>query len=147
MYRSVVASKRGHSKFEPVIKAQIVAKHIIIITRNEKIFDVSFKALTEDIIHSAENIFIHCYTANNIYASGQENFEQRIKLETMAILECKSLLALIDLAHQVFHLKSKKVEYVAKIIGEAEQSIQSWRKSDKERLKEIQEKKENTQIA
>ena len=62
---SVVASKRGHSKFEPVIKAQIVAKHILIITKNEKIFDVAYKALTEDIIHSAEHIYIFSFTANN----------------------------------------------------------------------------------
>lgn len=132
---SVVASKRGHSKFEPVIKAQIVAKHILIITKNEKIFDVAYKALTEDIIHSAEHIYIFSFTANNIYAKSKESFEQRIKLETMAIQECKSLLALIDLAYQIFHLKSKKVEYVAKIVNEAEASLQNWRKSDRERSK------------
>ena len=133
---SVVASKRGYSKFEPLINAQIVAKHILIITKNEKIFDIAYKALIDDIIHSAEHIFIYAYMANNIYAKGKENFEQRIKLETMAILECKNLLALMDLAYQIFHLKSKKVEYVAKITNEAELSLRNWRKSDKEKIKE-----------
>lgn len=132
---SVVAGKRSKSRYEPIIKAQIVAKHILIVTKNEKIFDVSFKALTEDIVHTAERIYIYAYTANNIYAKGQENFEQRIKLETMAIMECKSLLALIDLTHQVFHLKSRKVEYMVNIITDAEVSIQAWRKTDRERLK------------
>ena len=109
----------------------------MIVTRNEKIFDVSYKALTEDIVHSAENIYIHSYTANNIYARGKDNFEQRVELETMAIMECKKLLALIDLAHQLFHLKSKKVEYIVKIVNDAEKSIQAWRKSDREKLKEF----------
>lgn len=58
----------------------------------------------------------------------------------MAILECKNLIALIDLAHQIFHLKSKKVEYVAGIINDAEKALQSWRKSDREKLKEYQSK-------
>lgn len=132
---SVVASKRGRSKFEPLLNCQKVAKHILLITQNEKIFKISHKALIEDINHCAEKIYINAYMANNIYAKGKENFEQRIKLETQAILECKSLLALMDLAWQIFHLNSNKVEYVVKITKEAEKSLQAWRKSDKEKLK------------
>lgn len=138
---SVVASKRGYSKFEPLVKAQIVTKHILIITKNEKIFDISYKALTDSIIQSAEKIFIYAYTANNIYAKSIASFEQRIQFETMAILECRSLLALMDLAYQIFHLRSNKVEYVTKIVNEAETSLRNWRKFDREKLKLTKEGK------
>lgn len=136
---SVPVGKRGKSKFEPLMKSQKVAKHILIITANEKIFNLSHKALIEDINHCAENIYIKAYMANNIYAKSIESYEQRIKLETEAIIDCKSLLAFMDLAWQIFHLKSNKVEYVAKITNEAEKSLQAWRKSDKEKLKNIKE--------
>lgn len=136
---SVVVSKRGKSKFDPLLKSQKVAKHILIITANEKIFKMPHKALIQDINHCAEDIFISAYMANNIYANNLEAYKQRIQLETKAILDCKSLLALMDLAWQIFHLKSTKVQYVVKITNEAEKSLQAWRKSDKEKSKKYGE--------
>ncbi len=134
---SVPVGKRNKNKFEAIVKAQALVKHILLITKNEKIFDISYKALIEDINHCAERVYINAYTANNIYAKSKESYEQRIRLETDAILECKSLLALMDLAWQLFHLSSKKVQYACKLTIEAEQSIQAWRKSDREKLKKI----------
>ncbi len=135
----VVAGKRGVSKFDAIIKSQKVAKHILLITQNEKIFNVTHKAFIEDINHTAEQIYINAYMANNIYAKGIENMEQRIRLETQAIIDCKSLLALIDLAWQIFHLKASRVEYIGKITNEAEKSLQAWRKRDREKLQEYRE--------
>ena len=97
---SVVASKRGYSKFEPLVKAQIVTKHILIITKNEKIFDISYKALTDSIIQSAEKIFIYAYTANNIYAKSIASFEQRICLHKFILLNIVTYMT-IELIHLV----------------------------------------------
>ena len=133
---SVVSGKRSIPKLDALIKAQRLVKHVLWITKNEKYFDLSYKALIEDINHCAERIYINAYTANNIYAQGQNNMEQRVKLETMSILECKSMLALIDLAWGIFHLKSNKVECVVKMTEETEKALQSWRRRDKEKLKE-----------
>lgn len=134
---SVVASKRSVSKLEALVKAKKLVEHVLWITKNEKYFDLSYKALIEDINHCAERIYINSYTANNMYADSEMAFEQRIQLQTMAILECKNLLALMDLAWGIFHLSSRKVQEVVKRTEETEKAIQAWRRKDKERLKEL----------
>lgn len=64
---SVNESERGKGKFDVLIKANDLAVYTIRITKNPKIFLPEYQtALTNDIIHTAKEIFTKAWTANNI---------------------------------------------------------------------------------
>lgn len=64
---SVNESERGRGKFDVLIKANDLAVYTIRITKNPKIFLPEYQtALTNDIIHTAKEIFTKAWTANNI---------------------------------------------------------------------------------
>ena len=68
---SVNESERGKGKFDVLIKANDLAVYTIRITKNPKIFLPEHQtALTNDIIHTAKEIFTKAWTANNIRVTG-----------------------------------------------------------------------------
>ena len=48
-------------------------------------------------------------------------------------MDCSKLLALIGLAHPLFHLKGKRVEYWSDQVVKVRNYIKKWRESDIER--------------
>lgn len=131
---SVVKSKRGINKFETTLLARQLAVYTLRITVNENIFDPKFdKPLTYEIMERGKNIFVNCYEANN--TSLYYEYDKRKDLMTNAIKDCDTLLALIQLAQPIFHLKTKRIKYWGNLILEVKSSIKAWKKSDSERYK------------
>lgn len=130
---SVVKSKRSKPKLKPILDANALIRHTLVITGNEKIFKPCYKALTDDIIRKSETIFTKCWEANNIRVTDIQNAKWRFNLQTQAIHECQNMLALINIAYGVFHLRGRRVEYWTNLILTTSDSISKWRKSDKER--------------
>lgn len=93
--------------------ARELAVYTIQICKNKKVFLPEYQsALTDDIIRTAKDIYINAWTANNIRVTEKNKKELwlwRSKLQRQAILDCNNLLALIGLAHPLFHLKGKRV--------------------------------------
>ena len=110
---SVNESERGKGKFDVLIKANGLAVYTIRITKNPKIFLPEYQtALTNDIIHTAKEIFTKAWTANNIRVGDEpRNWLERKKLQQEAARECNNLLALIQIAKPLYHLTSKRVKY------------------------------------
>lgn len=135
---SVPVGKRSQSKFEVIIKARDLAKYTLDITKNSNIFLPEYQtSLTNDIISTAKNIFIKCWTANNIRVTTPEHALQRKRLQEDAALDCNSLLALIDLAKCVYHLKSKRIKFWAEKTIIARTFIREWSASDAKRYKSV----------
>lgn len=137
---SVPESERTKSKFLVLVKADELAVYTIKITNNPNIFLPAYRsALTDDIIRSAKNIFVHCFNANNIRVDNdREKMLSRRNLQEQAAQECNNLLALIRIAKPLFHLKSKRIAHWSNMILEVRSEIRSWRDSDKIRYKDIQ---------
>lgn len=110
---SVNESERGKGKFDVLIKANDLAVYTIRITKNPKIFLPEYQtALTNDIIHTAKEIFTKAWTANNIRVGDEpRNWLERKKLQQEAARECNNLLAFIQMAKPLYHLTSKRVKY------------------------------------
>lgn len=88
---AVPENQRGKSKFEVFIKALDLCTYTIKICTNKNIFLEQYQnALTEDIIRTSKDIFIDCWTANNImireFPKDQENAVERKKLRRMVHL-------------------------------------------------------------
>lgn len=135
---SVPAGQRAKSKFEVLIKARELAKYTLDITKNEKVFKVEYQnSLTNDLIKIAKDIFINCWIANNKRVTDSSIADERIRLQQIAIDNCVALLALIDLAKCVYHLKSKRVWFWAANTIAVRDLIKEWRMSDIKRYKSI----------
>lgn len=130
---SVPRSKRSIPKLKPLLDANMLIKHTILITSNEKVFKLCYKALTDDIVHCSEKIFTKAWEANNIRINTLEDWKWKYHLQTEAINECKNMLALINIAYGIFHLRGQKVDYWASLIIQTSNSLSEWRKKDKNR--------------
>lgn len=131
---SVPEGKRGEGKFEVLIKTRDLAAYTINICCNENTFKPQYRdAITNKIIEISTDIFLQCWTANNIRLTA-ENIRKRQGYQQEAILQCNNLLALIQIAQKVFHLTTKRIKFWGEQIIEARNLIQKWKESDRKRI-------------
>lgn len=132
---SVVEGARNKGKLEVIIKALDLADYTIKITANEKIFDPKFRAaVTDDLVAHAKDIYLICWTANNIRVTSDiETYKKRKELQDEAIVKCTALLGLLDIAKKVFHLETRRVTYWGNKIINCRKLIRAWRNADKKR--------------
>lgn len=150
---AVEKSKRGENKFEVFLKARELAVYTNQITQNRNVFKrnkatatvtadgkevtVVFEQdpeLLKDIVHSANQIFLLAWKANNIMVKDDaEKWKMRSSLQQEAILECNSLLAMVQLAYKVFHLSGKRIEFWAKSVVEVRGLLRNWHDGDQNR--------------
>lgn len=134
---SVVAEKRRKGKLEVIIKALDLTNYTIQITANEKTFDPKFRAaITDDLITHAKDIYLICWTANNIRVVDEQAFNERQRLQNLAVVKCNTFLGLLDIAKKVFHLETRRVTYWGNRVVECRTLIKAWRDSDRKRYKE-----------
>lgn len=137
---SVPVNQRGHGKLEACVKAHELCCYTLQITANKKVFTEEYsEALTCRIIDTAIQIFLLCWSANNILVKkGETDLEERLKernhLQDEAAIQCNNLLSLIQIAKKLFHLSSKRVVYWSERTIETRNLIRAWRSSDRKRF-------------
>ena len=132
---SVPEEKRQQGRLEVIIKALDLATYTTQITANEKVFNPKYRAaVTDDLISHAKNIYLDCWTANNIRVTAdEETYKARKRLQDKAIVECNTFLGLLDIAKKVFHLDTRRVTYWGNKIINCRKLIRAWRESDRKR--------------
>jgi len=133
---SVVQGKRGENKLEVFVKARNLSVYTTRICSNQKTFDPQYYSTTNKIMSVAQQIFIDVWSANNIYVKSSEEYHERHKLQQRAQNNCNSLLALIQIAHTLYHLDYKRIKYWGNNTIEVRTLISKWKSSDRERYKE-----------
>ena len=127
-------NQRKESQLDVIVKARKLAIHTLQITQNTEKFPPEYWVpLTSDIVSAAKNIYIDCWTANNIRVSSEAHLERRAELQTRAILNCNNLLALMELAYKLFHFETKKLKDWGRKTTECRTLIRAWRESDRKR--------------
>lgn len=145
---AVPEGKRGEGKLRVFTKANALTIYTIKICTNPKIFLPQYQnALTNDIIRTAKNIFIYLWTANNIDVRTPKTPEQRVRvlgnygerrrLQEAAARECNNLLALMQMAQALFHLKTKRIKYWGQMTIEVRDMIRKWQESDIKRSENL----------
>lgn len=140
---SVPASDRQDGKLTVLVVALKLTKYTLQITKNQKIFKPEYNtAITNDIIHTAKEIYILAWRANNIRVrdpndpdGDADRLKERLQLQAAAIEQCNELLPLIQIAKPIFHLSVGRVEYWGKLTINARTYLRSWRAADKKRYK------------
>lgn len=122
-----------HRQLEACQKAMELALHTIKICNNKNIFLLEYQhALTDSIIQCATDIYVSTWNGNNVFVQADNGrWEEREKLQLHAALKCNELLALINIARRLFHLKGKKVKYWSQMVIETRQMIRKWHEANK----------------
>lgn len=135
---SVPEGLRGTGRLEVIEKALDLADYTITITANPKIFLPEYqKALTDDINRIALAIYIDAWTANNILVRNAEDFAERKRLQERAARNCNNLLALMQLAQKVFHLKLKRIQFWGEKTLNVRNLLRAWKESDYKRYSSL----------
>ena len=122
----------ANRQLEACQKAMDLAVHTIQICKNKNIFTEEYQdALTNDIIKCAKDIYVYAWDANNIYVTPDNGrWETRKRMQLIAINKCNELLALINIARRLFHLKGKKVRYWSQLTIDTRQMLHKWYESN-----------------
>ena len=135
---SVVKSKRGEGKLVVITKSNELAVYTIKICSNEKNFPKHYRwCITNKIVDAALDINNFAIKANAVFVTSAEDISIRKNYQMQAIASAYSLLSMIDIAYRTFGIESSRIEYWTGLITEVLRLLRQWRKSDKERYKEI----------
>ena len=133
---SVPAGEREEGRFTLPMKAEELANYTIRITANEKVFLPEYrKQVTDDIVETAKNIYLNIREANDTSVRvgtifHRKDLMDRNALQRKALRDSRRLLYLIDLAHRIFHLSSKRVAYWGMMVKNVRNRIQGWMDDD-----------------
>ena len=131
---SVPVNQRSEGKLEACVKAHDLCCYTIQITSNPKNFPEKYQhAMTDKIVSAAIDIHTLAWSANNIYVNSKEDFQRRIALQEEAAIKCNVLISLIEVAHRVYHLSSKRVFHWTGKAVETRNLIRGWRDKDRKR--------------
>ncbi len=137
---SVPVGEREEGKFSLAVKAEYLARYTIEITANENVFLPEYRRqVTDDIISTAKNIYLGIREANDVTVRvgtqfQMKDYRDRNNLQREALRNCKRILYLIDLAHRIFHLSSKRVKYWSQIVKNVKDRIHGWIDDDTNRF-------------
>lgn len=122
----------ANRQLEACQKAMDLALHTIKICNNKNIFKVEYQeALTNDIIKCAKDIYVFSWNGNNVYVTKNNGrWEQREKLQLASISKCNELLALINIARRLFHLKGSKVKYWSQMTIDTRAMLRKWHEAN-----------------
>lgn len=129
---SVPEGEREDGKFTLPMRAEYLARYTLEITSNENVFLPQYrKRVTDDIVETAKNIYLGIREANDTTVRVGTMFHrsdliERNKIQRKALKDARRLLYLIDLAHRIFHLSSKRVKYWGGLTKEVRNRIQGW---------------------
>ena len=137
---SVPEGKRGKRKLEVFTKANELANYTIKICNNKKVFLPEYQsAMTDDIIRTAKDIFMNAWSANGIRVTdnqgnvNQKKYAERRNLQEISIRKCNDLLALMQMAQRLFHLKTKRIKYWGSRTIEVRELLIKWKDADTKR--------------
>lgn len=131
---SVPENARTKGKLEACVKAHDLACYTLQIATNKKNFPEQFQtALTDKIVSVALDIHTLAWSANNVLVNSPEDLAERLGFQERAAVACNILLSMIEVAHRVFHLPTKRVVYWSGKAIETRNLIRAWRESDRKR--------------
>lgn len=136
---SVPVGERSEGKFSLAIKAESLVRYTLEITSNENVFLPMYRErLTDEIVMHALGAYMEIRDANDVVVhtgSNKQHSEwmERYQHQKLALQHCRRLLWLIDIAHRVFHLSSKRVKYWGEMTINVRNRVQSWMQRDEER--------------
>ena len=125
---------RKKSKLQVFVHACDLVEHTLKITSNEKVFPPEQSAVTEKVRAAVLDIARFIWCANDIRVrQDRALYQERRRLQDMAMTCCRELLFLIDVCWDSMHLKESKALYWIGLTVDLRDKIKAWRASDARR--------------
>ncbi len=125
---SVPESERQKGELVALSKALEVATYSIKIMANQSKFDSRYDAvLANDLKSSALAVYKYAWFAHDLHVTDKDTLQVKTELQLRSIQACSELLVYVNIAHMIYHLKSKRAEYWMKLILDCRQLLRDWR--------------------
>lgn len=128
-------------KFNCLDLARQLAIYSVNKLSNTNKFPLNYHyTMTAEIVSKAKDVYRLGKRANDIYVeSGKKEvlrsrFKKRIEFENEAIFLLSDLLADINIAKSVFHIRGKTYRHWASMVINTKEAYKAWRDSEVERL-------------
>ena len=135
---SVPEGKRTKSKFEVIVKARNIVAHTIKITSNEKVFSKRYRwSFTGKLVDETVDMYKNLFFANSVRVVTKEDKILRRQYQVKALAQTYSILAMIQIAYDLFGLSTDRVKYWTELLMEEQKLIRDWRDSDSSRYRNL----------
>ena len=135
---SVPEGKRTKSRFDVIVKARNIVVHTIKITSNEKAFPKRYRwSFTGKLVDETVDMYKNLFFANSIRVVTKEDKNLRRQYQVKALAQTYSILAMIQIAYELFGLSTERVKYWVQILMDEQKLIRDWRDSDSARYRQI----------
>ena len=138
---SVRKNEQSAGKLKVLDLSTKLARHSVELCNNSNVFPKNTRfTLTNKIIDTSIDIMSYISTANSLKL--EEYYELRRKYQSLAKANLDKLLTLINFSYDVLtSLSGDRVEYWTKLVTETQKKLDSWMKSDKDRLEKLNKNK------
>jgi hypothetical protein len=137
---AVPEGKRTESKLDVQTKAIELARYTKQICQKERIIPKRDRwIIANRIIDTAFTIMSSVNAANDIYVSTKGDFEERRRLQTIAMSSTAELLGLIDFAYVEYSIEGRRIRHWTKLTSEVRSLIKNWRNADKKRYQHLEQ--------
>lgn len=136
---SVPESERSKGRLAALSKALEVSTYSIKVMANQKKFDSHYDAvLGNDLKSAALAVYKYAWFANDITVTDADTWQVQSELQLKAIQSCNELLVYVNLAHMIYHLKSKRVEYWMQLVLDCRKMLREWHKESQSESKDYE---------
>lgn len=109
--------------------------HTLNNCKNKVFCEEGKTRIAERIVDTATEIYMKAYAANKIRVTNQTMRDARSIRQTDAIIHCNELIALINAAKRIYHLRRGKTEFWVQKIIETRELLKRWHVADAKRYK------------
>lgn len=105
--------------------------HTLNCCKNKKFLEDGLnESVTNKITDIATDIYLNAYTANRVRLTA-ENVAERDAYQRVAISKCNELIAMLNVAKRVFHLRKGKVENWIRLAIGTRELLNKWRDANR----------------
>lgn len=128
---------RKETELQFLVSAQNLQVELTKFIMSEKNMPKKYRYIIGmGLINKVDELVDNLTAANTIYPTNKEEYLERVKYQTNAIINCWQLHnKIVRIILCINTAKIEKLENIAELLVDTEGLIKKWKKSDKERYK------------
>lgn len=129
---------RTPGKYDVLQAAKELAGYTIKLTSNEKHFPKRYRLSVVNKIQDKAIFIVDCLLmANEIYPNSALELDRRILYQKEARAACRSMMTLMEIAAETFHIDAGTLRYWTKGARDVRNHTTAWIMADLERFKTL----------
>ena len=134
--------ERDSGKYDVLEAAKELAGYTLKLTSNEKHFPKRYRLSVVNKIQEKAFYIADCLiTAQEIYPNSVLELDRRILYQKEARAACRSMMTLMEIAADAFHVDAGTFRYWTKQTKDVRDHTTAWIMSDMERFKDLRGKR------